>query len=301
MISIIIPSYNSENTIRDCLDSVLQQQYVKEYEVILVDSSIDETPTLVTEFYPAVRMIHLNQKTDPGTARNLGIQASSGDVIAFIDSDCVAAQDWLERIMNAYDSRYNIVGGVVANGNPSDDMVGWAGYLAEFREFLPGLPKKEVNHIPTCNISYKRSIFEKYGYFQGKYYPQEDLIFNHNITRQGERILRDPSIIVSHRHRSGLKEFLNHQKRIGEITAKVIAITGLEGSFLAKHYVFATLFLPILFTVKFIRTVKTFLKCQPEAIIHRPVVLIPFTLGLAYWTMGFHQGAKMNAVCRNRR
>ena len=300
MISIIIPSYNSESTIRECLESLLHQSYVKEYEVILVDSSTDETPKLVTELYPEVRLIHLDQKTDPGTARNLGIRASSGDVIAFIDSDCVAAQDWLEKMVNAYDSKYHVVGGVVTNGNPSDDLVGWAGYLAEFREFLPGLPKKEVNHIPTCNISYKRTIFDKYGYFQGKYYPQEDLIFNYHLTRQGERILRDPSIVVSHKHRSELKDFLRHQKKIGTITAKVIAITGLEGSFLAKHYVLATLFLPILFAVKFIRTVKTFLKCQPEAIIHRPLVLMPFTLGLAYWTLGFHKGAKMNAVCRNR-
>ena len=168
MISIIIPSYNSQSTIRGCLNSVLNQSYVDEYEVILVDSSVDDTPKIVKEYYPRVRLIHFDQKTDPGTARNFGIQESSGDLIAFIDSDCIAAHNWLERIAQTHGTQYNIVGGVVTNGNPTDDLIGWAGYLAEFREFLPELPREEVKHIPTCNISYKRVVFERYGYFQSK-------------------------------------------------------------------------------------------------------------------------------------
>lgn len=262
--------------------------------MVLVDSSVDDTPQIITTDYPQIKLIHLKDKTDPGTARNIGIKASSGELIAFIDSDCIAANDWLERIAQAHGAQYNIVGGVVINGNPKDDLIGWAGYLAEFREFLPELPKKEVNHIPTCNISYKRVLFERYGYFQGQYYPQEDLVFNHSLTMQGERILRDPSIVVAHRHRSGLKDFLHHQKKIGIMTACVLKMTGLEGSFLAIHSTLAILMMPILPAVKFVRTVNAFLKCQPKTIINRPLVLMPLALGLLYWSVGFTQGARMN-------
>ncbi|OPX96105.1 MAG: putative glycosyltransferase EpsH [Syntrophorhabdus sp. PtaU1.Bin002] len=293
MISIIIPSYNSQGTIRGCLDSVLNQSYAGRYEVILVDSSMDDTPKIAAEHYPQVKLIHFEQKTDPGTARNSGIQASNGNLIAFIDSDCIAAHDWLERMADAHSTQYNVVGGAVTNGNSPDDLIGWAGYLAEFREFLPELPKEEVNHIPTCNISYKRIIFERYGYFQGKYYPQEDLVFNHDITRQGERILRDPSIVVAHRHRSGLRDFLGHQREIGSMTAKVLRVTGLEGSFLAKHAVLAVPMLLPLFAVKFVRTIKVFLQCQPKAILNRPLVLMPLALGLLWWSAGFAQGARI--------
>ena len=295
MISIIIPSYNSQGTIRGCLNSVLNQSYLDEYEVILVDSSVDDTPRIVKEHYPRVKLIHFDQKTDPGTARNCGIQESSGDLIAFIDSDCIAAHNWLERIAQAHGTQYNIVGGVVTNGNPTDDLIGWAGYLAEFREFLPELPREEVKHIPTCNISYKRVVFERYGYFQGKYYPQEDLVFNYELIRQGERILRDPSIVVAHRHRTRLTDFLHHQRKIGSTTANVLKVTGLEGSFLASHSVLAILMLPLILAVKFVRTVKAFLKCQPKTIINRPLVLMPLALGLAYWSVGFSQGAMMNS------
>jgi glycosyltransferase involved in cell wall biosynthesis len=163
MISVIIPSYNSEKTIKQCLGSLINQTYEGEYEIILVDSSNDKTLEIVNSQYPNVKLVHLKSKTDPGTARNIGIRQARGEIIALIDSDCFAMTDWLKRIVEAHGETYNIVGGVVVNGNAADDIIGWAGYLAEFREFLPGLPKMEVNHIPTCNISYKRIIFDRYG------------------------------------------------------------------------------------------------------------------------------------------
>ena len=100
---------------------------------------------------------------------------------------------------------------------------------------------------------------------------------------------------MAHRHRSGLKDFLHHQRKIGSITANVLKVTGLEGSFLASHSVLAILMLPLILAVKFVRTVKAFLKCQPKTIINRPLVLMPLALGLVYWSVGFAQGAKMNS------
>ena len=73
MLSVIIPSYNSEKTIRKCLDSLLDQTYEGEYEIIVVDSSDDKTPQIVTSLYPKVKLVHFRNKTDPGKARNIGI------------------------------------------------------------------------------------------------------------------------------------------------------------------------------------------------------------------------------------
>lgn len=295
MISVIIPSYNSENTIEKCLKSLLNQSYCDNYEIIVVDSSVDKTPEIVSEGYPRVKLIHLDKKADPGTARNIGIREAKGDLIAFIDSDCVAAPDWLEKIESAHDSPYSIVGGVVNNGNRKDDLVAWAGYIAEFREFLPAQPKQEVNHIPTCNISYKRHIFREFGLFQGEYYPQEDLVYNYNLCEHGERILLDPRIQIYHHHRSGLKDFLSHQKKIGTITSKVLRLIPLEGSFIARHLALFPFLIPLLPLVKFARTVFTFLRYQPGAIIERPLVLVIFGLGLLFWINGFARGVYQNS------
>jgi glycosyltransferase involved in cell wall biosynthesis len=290
MISIIIPSYNSENTVERCLRSLQRQSYRGDYEIVLVDSSRDRTPEIVSESFPEVKMIHLEKKTDPGTARNIGIKEAKGDIIALIDSDCVAGYDWLEKIETAHRAPRGAIGGVVKFGNQKDDLVAWAGYIAEFREFLPEGPKREVVHIPSCNMSYKREIFRKYGLFQGEYYPQEDLVFNYNLCKSGKRILMDPAIEVFHIHRSGLKEFLNHQKKIGTVTSKVLKVIQSEGSFIARNPGLAPVLVPFLPVVKFARTVFIFLRLQPKAITTRPLVLGIFALGLLFWVVGFARG-----------
>jgi len=256
----------------------------------LVDSSNDSTPLIVSSFYPNVKLIHLDRKTDPGTARNIGVREAKGELIAFIDSDCIAAQNWLENIVEAHKSSYRIVGGVVKNANESNDLVGLAGYISEFREFLPEQLKGEVIHIPTCNISYKVRIFREFGLFQGEYYPQEDLVYNYNLRENGERILLDPAIQVYHHHRSRLRDFLCHQNKIGTITSKVLKKVPLEGSFLARNPALSLFFIPFLPIVKFIRTISVFLRLQPKSITQRPLVVLVFALGLIYWTTGFARG-----------
>lgn len=294
MISVIIPSYNSENIIEKCLDSLTKQSYRGEYEIILVDSSEDNTPHIVVSNYPQIQVIRFDQKTDPGTARNAGIGKAKGELIAFIDSDCIATRDWLEKIAKVHaESSYRVVGGVVSNGNPEHDLVGWAGYFAEFREFLPEISKQEVMHIPTCNISYKKEVFLEFGTFQGRYYPQEDLVYNYNLRQNGEKILLDPQIQVQHVHRSQMRDFLHHQKKIGTITARVLKFLQLKGSFFARHPLMAVLFSPLLLAVKFIRTVSVFLRYRPDIIRKHPLILILLLLGMIYWALGFIKGTNM--------
>ena len=291
MISVIIPSYNSENTISKCLDSLEDQSHTGDFEIIVVDSSHDRTPEIISTNYPEVKLTHLNKRTDPGTARNIGIGQATWDLIAFLDSDCVPAHDWLERIAGAHELSYDIVGGIVKNGSGRNDPVGCAGYMSEFRDFLPRKDKQEVTHIPTCNVSYKKRIFRNFGLFQGKYYPQEDLVFNYNLWKQGESILLDPAIQVCHHHRSMLKDFLYHQNRIGKATSKVLRAIPLEGSFIARRSLLATCLLPFITLVKFVKTIRVFLRCQPGFIKECPLVLPVFALGLVCWAIGFVDNA----------
>lgn len=291
VISVIIPSYNSEQTITHCLDSLMVQSYEGDFEIIIVDSSDDRTPEVVAVGYPGVKLIHLCHKTDPGTARNLGIGQATGEIIAFTDADCTIKYNWLEKMAMGHGSLYNVVGGVVGNSTQSTGVVGRAGYMAEFREFLPGRTKEEVNHIPTCNISYKKQIFREYGLFQGEYYPQEDLIFNDNLSRRGQKILLDPTIQVWHRQRSDPIEFLRHQNRIGSATSRVLKKIPLQGAFIARHLGLALCLMPFIILLKFIRTVRVFLIHQPQFIKERPMVLPVLALGLLGWAVGFVKGA----------
>lgn len=290
MISVIIPSYNSESTIEKCIKALKEQSYKDPYEIILADSSIDRTPEIVSSLFPEITYHHFDKKTDPGTARNKGLEMAKGEIIAFIDSDCVAEKDWLENIARHHAGEYRVVGGVVCNGNDPASNVAWAGYMAEFREFLPEMQPHEVEHIPTCNISYKKSIFSDYGFFQGRYYPQEDLVFNHLLRENGEKILCDPSIRIYHNHRTSLKDFLDHQKRIGAITSRVLKTLDLEGAFIARHRAVTLLAMPVLPLVKFFRTISVFMRYQPSTVFRRPLAVLIFIAGLLYWIRGFVRG-----------
>jgi glycosyltransferase involved in cell wall biosynthesis len=288
--SIIIPSYNSTNTIWACLDAVTAQDWPEPYEVIVVDSSNDATPQLIRDNFHNVKLISLERKTDPGTARNIGVAQAKGEILAFIDSDCVASPDWLRRLMAHHATGHDVVGGAVENGNP-DSLVGWAGYISEFREFLPAGNVRLTQHIPTCNISYKQFIFEKYGGFKGEYYPQEDLLYNWHLQRQGVPIVFDPKIRVAHIHRTKTSNYLRHQVRIGRVTAHVLKKTDLPGSWILRWPSLVTLALPVLLVVKFWRTLVVFLRWNWKAVLRRCCAWTLFFFGLLAWSVGFAQGA----------
>lgn len=290
-ISVIIPAYNSRNTIRQCLTSLRNQNYQQNFEIILVDSSDDGTDEIVKREFPEVTLIHLPVKTDPGKARQLGIENSRGSLILFIDSDCVAPEDWISQYEMLHQQYPNIaaIGGSVVNGR-EHIATSWAGYIAEFRDFIPQHSAGFVKHLPTLNISYKRWVFEKYGQFHNSYYPQEDLVFNYQLIQAGEKILFEPKIVVRHYHNPSFKAFLQHQKRIGKITAVVLQILPLEGAKIARNKWLFFIVAPVLPFVKFVRTILVFLKKSPTIIIKHPLAVILFAIGLVQWTIGFTEG-----------
>ncbi|WP_457566434.1 glycosyltransferase [Caldithrix abyssi] len=292
MISVVIPSYNSEKTIARCLLSLKTQTLDEEYEIIVADSSHDRTPQIIRERFPEVQLIHFEKKTDPGSARNAGVKLSKGEIICFIDSDCEAAPDWLDQLVSVHRHyAYEAIGGAVENGNEQDNNVAWAGYMAEFREFLPQYPPGEREHIPTCNISYKRQVFEKLGGFNPRYYPQEDLEFNYRLRQSGGKIFFIPSAKIYHNHRSELHSFLRHQKRVGQITARMLRILPLEGSAIARNKLLATMAAPLLPAVKWWRTVHVFRRWRADVIRNHSGALFILALGLIPWGVGFLKGA----------
>ncbi len=217
--SVIIPSYNSRETIDRCLEALRDQRVDFEYEVILVDSSDDGTAEIVASRYPEIRLIRLPERTLPGSARNIAIGEARSDLLAFTDADCAPEPEWLQRMVRAQASTDCLaVGGAVLNGLPRNP-VAWSGYLLEFNEKLPSFPGGIVDLLPTCNVSFKRETFERHGPFPGDLWPSEDHIYSWRLVQAGERLLFDPSIRVRHIFRPRLKAFLSHQQRLGQASA----------------------------------------------------------------------------------
>ncbi len=108
MISVIIPTYNEEKNIGNCLKSLLNQSLPREeYEIIVVDGqSRDKTVKIAKKYADKV----IQQKSKGvGGARNDGVSVSKYDLIATTDADCIVPEDWFERIIKNFENNKVIV------------------------------------------------------------------------------------------------------------------------------------------------------------------------------------------------
>ena len=217
-LSVIIASYNSKRTIADCLQSLRGQTAAGKFEVIVVDSSSDGTAAEVARRFPEAAVMSFPERKYPGDARNAGIAQARADIVASIDADCIAGKDWVEEILAAHESAALVIGGSIGNANPGG--VSWAAYFCEFTEWMPGAPRRWLTNMATANISYKKSVFQKYGRFiEGTYGSDTD--FNWRLGRAGHRVLWVPEIKVTHQSIDDFGAFLRHEFHHGMDCARM--------------------------------------------------------------------------------
>jgi GT2 family glycosyltransferase len=287
IVSVIIPCYNSEQTIRRCLEAILDQRTSIPYNVIVVDSSVDQTPQIVAREFPSVRLIHLDRRTFAGAARNVGVRSTRAPFCLMIDSDCVAQHDLLERmIVRHREAEYAAVGGSLRNGTPKS-LSGWTGYLLEFKEFIPGAPLRLEKTVPTANVAYRRDVLERYGYFDEDMWLAEDVLFNWKIHKSGERILFDPAIEVTHLNRTGWRQVLSYQVSLGKCSAEARKRGGLPGDVLLRHPALISL-MPL---VRLARAASWLARTDGQTFLTFVLISPMYLLAACYWSFGFFQGA----------
>jgi glycosyltransferase involved in cell wall biosynthesis len=289
--SVIIPSYRSAKTIRATLAALLAQDFGQPYDITVVDSSDDDTPQIIANYFPQVRVIHLDQKTDPARARNLGAHEAQGAVLAFIDADCVAAPDWLRRLYETVRHGYDAVGGAITNAD-GETAASWAGYFCEFREFLPEGAAHDVDNLTLGNVAYPRDLFWSVSGFPEGCFPQEDQVFHQTLRVQGRRIRYDPHIRVAHTHRADVGAFLRHQRFIGQTNARVVLRLNLSGVALARRPWLTLLALPALVPYRFLRTMRACWSVERHILLRRPAIAWLCWWGMWCWGWGFFEGAR---------
>lgn len=283
LVSVIVPCYNSARTIRQCLNAIFNQRTAHQFDVTVVDSSTDETPQIVAREFPAARLIHLDQRTFAGAARNLGVRATRAPYCLMIDSDCVAQSDLIERVVARHgEETYAAVGGSLANGTPKS-WSGTVGYLIEFKEFMPATPLRLEQSVPTANLAYRRDAFERYGGFDDEMELGEDILFNWRMVSAGERILYDPAIAVTHLNRTGWRTVLRYQVRLGRWSAIARRRSEMPGRVLLKYPLLVTL-------MPFVRTARAaqWLAAHDRKTFLRFLLLWPmYGLAAVFWSYGF--------------
>lgn len=178
VVSIIIPAYNSEKFIRRCLDSVLNQIY-KNIEIIVVDdASTDNTEKIIKEYAEKdnrIRPFYSSENKGVSFSRNIGLKASTGEYIMFVDSDDELTKDAVRRMIDIsvkynsdYVDSYEIVKYTKRNNK-----------VCMFTESK--LPKK---HLVLGSIKENPKIISMYMYIKGKLIKKElidNLLFDENL------------------------------------------------------------------------------------------------------------------------
>ena len=208
LISVIVPVYNVEQYLRQCLDSILCQTY-ENLEILLVDDgSRDSGGQICDEYAQKDSRVTVIHKPNGGlsSARNAGIEASHGQYLAFVDSD-----DWIEpdtyRPMLELAQKYGVT--MVCGGRYD--------YSEKRQERKPGLcPRKEevltaeemLGRLliwDQCDSAawdklYDRSLFAEIRFPLGKYY--EDIAIAYLLVEKAGRICMMDKPVYNYRHRA---------------------------------------------------------------------------------------------------
>lgn len=160
MISVVVVTYNRKRLLKRCLDSLLNQNFNKECEIIIIDNGSDDGTEefIKKEYNRGVKFINNKKRLNLSTCKNLGIEIASGDITAFIDDDCVASNNWLEVIQDSL-GNYDIVGGAVLPITQAQFPWWWRSSL----DWLIGInPKPNKKILPIgSNIAFKKYALEK--------------------------------------------------------------------------------------------------------------------------------------------
>ena len=212
-VSVVVCAYNAAATLDECLQSLGALEY-PDYEVVVIDDGSTDGTHAVAEKYP-VRCIRV-PNGGLSKARNLGIEAAAGEIVAFIDSDAYADPQWLYYVVCGLEEHGAVaVGG--PNLSPPQD-----GFVAQCVDQSPGNPtcvlvdNERAEHIPGCNMAYRKAAFRLAGHFDTQHRAAgDDVDLCWRVLLTDETIAYHPTALVWHHRRPTVGGYLRQQKGYG--------------------------------------------------------------------------------------
>jgi len=226
-VSIIVPCRVIDRYARECIEKCLYDLDYEKFEVIVLPDIKDGNISNLKD--DRLKIIVTGEKT-PGEKRNIGIENSTGDIIAFIDSDAYPAKDWLKNAVKYLKNQDVVaVGGPGVTPKEDSTMQKASGYVYA-SSLMGGLSKRfkqvknyESDDVHSCNFIVKRSVFNNIKWNE-KYWPGEDTLICKDLRKYG-RILEAKDVVVYH-HRKPL--FVPHLRQVYNF--------GLHRGFFAKRF-----------------------------------------------------------------
>jgi GT2 family glycosyltransferase len=223
-VTVVVASYNAAPTLSDCLESLLRLDYPN-YEILVIDDgSTDDTPR-ITAAYPQIRTLRHKVNLGLSTARNLGIRAATGEIIAFTDADCRADPDWLRYLVMGLTADRALAGIGGPNLLPPDDSPVAAAVMAS-----PGGPAhvllddRHAEHLPGCNVAFWKWALDAVGGFDPVFRRAgDDVDICWRLRRRGWALGFAAPAFVWHHRRATLGDYFRQQAGYGEAEALLLA------------------------------------------------------------------------------
>ncbi|GFD96428.1 hypothetical protein KUL156_29170 [Alteromonas sp. KUL156] len=233
LVSVIIPVYNDEKRIVDCVNSVYEQSQINySLEVIVVDNgSSDNTMTIIeSELKTKYRDLVVERCEVPGSyaARNQGLSACNGDFTAFTDSDCIVSKNWIEHHLE------NI------GGHVSSISAGEVKFFAEASkkteqsaldfENLFSMKQKDnaaSGKCITANFFCYRRLFDEAGVFDASLKSGGDVELSERVVKKGGSVLYIDKAVVKHPSRNKNELIVKRKRIIGGTWDSVLSTSGL--------------------------------------------------------------------------
>lgn len=286
-LSVIIPFHGLKSELLACIDGLNNQTAKFQYEIIVVESGNNFGLTDSVKTYPNVSLISSKKLLFPGKARNMGVENASANLLAFIDSDCIPDENWVNRAYHGLHNEIKIVLGPIMNINSLLPLSTIDNHL-QFVDFQKYRPSKNISHFPGCNFAITKSLFNKVSGFPEEVKAGEDVLFSQAAIKNcNNKIYFDNKLVVRHKGRNNWKSFLEHNRMFGYYRGYLrLKISG--NSYLSRHSYLYSVFFGF---KRFIYIIVRTLQWNPVGIITLILYLPLFIIGLTSWTSGFYKGS----------
>lgn len=218
-ISIIIPVRDQPAELAGCLEALQRLDYPPDRREIIVvdDGSRKEVSAFITS--SEVRIIRKNAPEGPAAGRNTGAAEARGDILAFLDADCVAGEGWLRQLVPFFRAAgVGIVGGYVSGYYQQSTLDRYEAAASSLnlgdRLMLEGKSRTSL-YVPTANMLVTRDAFTAAGGFRAELHIGEDVDFCWRLRELDYTVLYAPYGRVAHRHRGQLGRMLSRRAAYG--------------------------------------------------------------------------------------
>lgn len=211
-VSVVVPVRDGAAVLPGCLDALAAQRDAPPFDVVVVDNGSRDASEAVARSHPVVGRVVVETRPGSYAARNAGVAAARGRVVAFTDADCRPAPDWLRQGLAALDDADLVGGAVVASSSPRPTI--WerydrAIYLDQARAV------RDEGYAATANMLVRADVLAAVGPFDGSLRSSGDLEWGQRATAAGFRLVHAADAVVVHLPRRTAGQTWRLHRRLG--------------------------------------------------------------------------------------